>query len=77
MTVEELEKWIRDEGMHVTPDKCVLPAVAAVICKCTEGTLRNWRSSDTGPDYYRQGRIWYRLDDLVAWSESRHVELGK
>jgi hypothetical protein len=60
---------LRAQGLHVTPDGRVLPEVAAGIIGVSEGTLRNWRNADTGPDYFRTGRIWYRLTDILGWIE--------
>lgn len=62
---------LRAQGRHVTPDGRVAPDVAAYVIGISEGTLKNWRNADTGPDYFRAGRIWYRLDDLLAWIEAR------
>lgn len=77
MTVAELEERLREQGQYVSLDGSVLPAVAAQIIGCTEGTLRNWRSQEIGPDYFKKVRIWYRLEDLVEWMAERHVRIAK
>lgn len=63
------------DGRHVTPDGRVLPDVAAAIIGVSEGTLKNWRNADAGPDYFRVGRVWYRVTDLLAWIEARKSRL--
>jgi predicted DNA-binding transcriptional regulator AlpA len=38
------------------------------------GTVRQWNSRGTGPQYMRIGRyVRYRLADVIAWEQSRTV----
>ncbi|RAO75791.1 helix-turn-helix domain-containing protein [Dyella jiangningensis] len=59
------------QGREVTPDLRVQPDVAATIIGVSVGTLRNWRNAEMGPDYFKAGRIWYSIVDLLRWIESR------
>lgn len=37
-------------------------------------TLANWRSQSSGPKYVKiGGRIVYKIEDVVAWENSRTV----
>jgi excisionase family DNA binding protein len=39
------------------------------------GTVRQWNSRGTGPQYMRIGRyVRYRLADVIAWEKTRIVE---
>jgi predicted DNA-binding transcriptional regulator AlpA len=46
---------------------------AAKYCGICAGTLRLWRSTGTGPAYFRAGAklIRYRRSDLDEWIEGR------
>lgn len=59
------------QGWEVTPNLRIQPDVAAKVIGVSEGTLKNWRNAETGPDYFKAGRIWYSLLDLLRWIESR------
>lgn len=67
---------LQARGEHVTPDLRVLPDVAARMIGVSEGTMRNWRNADAGPDYYRIGRVWYRLVDILRWIESHRSTIA-
>lgn len=71
MTPEELAQSLKRLGKHVTPDRRVRQEVAAEVIGCSVFTLRNWRENHEGPRYYRMKVVWYRLDDLLSWIESR------
>lgn len=39
-----------------------------------EGTLHNWRSADTGPDYCLVGRrVMYSAEDVDTWRQAHTV----
>ncbi|MEO7937735.1 MAG: helix-turn-helix domain-containing protein [Burkholderiaceae bacterium] len=59
---------------HVCPDGRHDETAAAAYLGLKPTTLRAWRARGTGPAYYRAGKVWYRVVDLVAWIESRRVE---
>jgi thiamine monophosphate synthase len=59
------------QGREVTPDLRVQPDVAAAVIGVSVGTLKNWRNAEMGPDYFKAGRIWYSLVDVLRWIESR------
>lgn len=44
---------------------------AAVYLGLSKGTLENWRSSGSGPEYCQpSGKVYYLISDLDAWIES-------
>lgn len=59
---------------HVCPDGRCDEVFAAEFLGLKPATLRAWRSRRQGPAYYRLGRIWYRVEDLARWLESRRIE---
>lgn len=59
----------------------LFPKHLAARLNVTVETLANWRSRGLGPTYTKltpgpQGRVRYRLDDVVAWERTleRHVQ---
>lgn len=45
---------------------------AAAFLRLTRAALDRYRWSGGGPKYRKHGgRVFYHIDDLVAWSESR------
>lgn len=49
-------------------------AQAAEYLGVSEGTLRNWRSADEGPDYAVLGvAVRYLAEDIDAWRQERMV----
>ena len=54
---------------------------AAAFLNVSESTMAHWAWLGTGPRYSRsgdvRGRVWYRLDDLRSWLESRSVQRPK
>ena len=53
----------------------LLPDEAAKFLRLDEGTLANYRTSQTGPPYRRHGgMICYHETDLVKWS-ANHMAL--
>jgi hypothetical protein len=48
---------------------------AAAFLRLTRGALDRYRWLGGGPRYRKHGgRIFYHIDDLVAWSESRQYQ---
>lgn len=44
------------------------PREAAALLRCTEATLKNWRSAGKGPPYLmRENRVVYPVAQLQAW----------
>jgi hypothetical protein len=50
------------------------PAAVAEYLDVSEATLRNWRSEQRGPAYFRLGRVFYWRRDVDRWFRSRRVE---
>ena len=71
VTVETLLAWCQENGHPVYPGQRVNETVAAMILGVADGTMRNWRSSGTGPVYVRtggnRGKISYKLCDLAGF----------
>lgn len=55
--------------VEATPDGLLDPPALAYYLKCSEATLRSWRSGGTGPPWFTTGpkMIWYRLEHVLAW----------
>lgn len=48
------------------------PVEAAPILKASTSTLARWRSKGKGPKFMdREGRIFYRMQDILEYKESR------
>lgn len=60
----------RRNDISVAIDESVSSAQAAFLLGLVnEGTLRNWRCSESGPVYMKRGRqVRYRLTDLAEWN---------
>jgi hypothetical protein len=59
---------LRSEGFSVTTNLEIRTHAAARIVGRRAGTLRNWRSSGTGPRWRADhGVVHYSLLDLMAW----------
>jgi len=56
-------------------DKLLSETDAAAILGCKPKTLKNWRSRDQGPPWYRVSKraVRYRESELKAWIESVRV----
>jgi excisionase family DNA binding protein len=68
--------------MHVemmTTDQPLTRDEAARYLGVSRNTLSSWAARKAGPPYSRsgkvRGRVWYRVRDLDAWLESRHVNV--
>lgn len=46
---------------------------AAAYLGLSRKTLDNYRSAGVGPDYYKTGRVQYRVADLEDWLERNRV----
>lgn len=51
---------------------------AAVLCGCSVATLRTWRHDRVHLAFYKRGRrIFYRMDDVLAFVDSGRVEVKR
>ncbi len=58
------------KGEFLTPDD-LATRWGGVIHK---GTLANWRSKGTGPQYIKlNGRVLYRVSDIEAWERDHLI----
>lgn len=58
--------------MTTTDQEWLTPSEAAEILKLSIGTLANWRSLGTGPEFAKQGRIIrYTREALDAFLDGR------
>ena len=54
--------------------KLIKPKEVASILMCSERTLEAWRREEKGPCYYKiEGKILYKLDDILSFIESSKV----
>ena len=48
---------------------------ASLIINCKPSTLRKWRVTGEGPDFFRVGKVVrYRRGDLRQWMETRRAK---
>jgi hypothetical protein len=57
----------------VLPDGRMDRRNAAAYLGYAEKTLAQWASLGIGPSYIKRGRIWYRKEELDAWTNNRLV----
>lgn len=62
---------IARETVRVLPDGRLDARNAANFLGLSVKTLANKRSSGTGPRFIKRGRVFYSLDDLLAWLAER------
>lgn len=55
--------------IEVTPDGRVDTKNASLFLKLSVKTLAMMRTHGTGPKFIKPGRVYYYLDDLIAWLE--------
>ena len=64
--------------LYESPDELVSLTTAANILSCSKSHLYHNVQEDTGLPYYRlQGRIRYRVQDLLDYIEARRVVPGQ
>lgn len=62
---------------HLESDLITTAEAAQFFRHRNRSTLDHWRSTGTGPAYYKVGRlVFYRRSDLSAYVESRRREPG-
>ena len=72
-------KWIyfynKDVNSILVMDiKLIKPKEVANILMCSERTLEAWRREEKGPCYYKiEGKILYKLEDILSFIESSRV----
>ena len=64
-----------DQKGHLDSDLITTVEAAQFFRHRNRSTLDHWRSTGTGPAYYKVGRlVFYRRSDLSAYVESRRRE---
>lgn len=70
-----LAYWRADivaRGEWISLDGRVSPETVARLLDRSLGTLANWRSRGTGPEYRRDKRITYHLESVADWFTQLH-----
>lgn len=72
LTTSQRERMLQlvsdDDVMEDTED-------AALIINCKPSTLRKWRVTGEGPEFFRVGKVVrYRRGDLRQWMETRRAK---
>ena len=63
---------------HLDSDLITTVEAAQFFRHRNRSTLDHWRSTGTGPAYYKVGRlVFYRRSDFSAYVESRRRELER
>ncbi len=62
-------------GRHVCDDeRCIDTNELAELINMSPVTLAQWRAAGKGPAFFRFGRhIRYRLSEVRAWIDARHI----
>ncbi len=75
-TVASMRSFCAEHGIYVSGDGRVSADATAQLLGLAPGTLRNWRSNRTGPNFCRSGvgggRVSYHLVAIAEWIEARH-----
>ena len=66
-TPDVIHENIKQTPVHVYPDGRVDTLNAARYTGYAEKTLAMKRNSGTGPPFVKRGKVFYYIEDLVAW----------
>ena len=75
--VERIAAALRAGGHWVSEDWRVREPTAAHFIGISVRTLRTWRTEGRAPRFIDAGRLTYRLDDLLAFNESRASDFDR
>lgn len=69
--IERIAVGLRAAGHTVTIDGRIESDAAADLIGIAHRTLANWRTAGTGPPWILAGRVWYRIDEVLAWIDAQ------